>query len=231
MLIVGTEWLVEAAGCDAEALRDAERVRAVLARAVAELGLRVVGDVALHKFPGAGGVTGLVLLTESHLACHTYPEFGVATFNLYCCRARPRWAWEERLAEMLGAARVSVRVVERRAEVDATNEAADVSLEVGGAGLEGSVVRIEETEAPLAFASEAGGPRDGFASGELPRVRRGRSTSRRARPSSSCASTATRSWRAPTAGSKTWARWPTWSSPARRSKWACAASTAARPSS
>jgi S-adenosylmethionine decarboxylase len=158
MLIVGTEWLVEAAGCEAEALRDPERVRAVLARAVAELDLRVVGDLTLHKFPGAGGVTGLVLLTESHLACHTYPEFEVATFNLYCCRTRPRWAWEERLTEMLGAARVSVRVVERRVEVDATNEAADVmKLEVGGVRLEESGARLEETQASLALATEVGG--------------------------------------------------------------------------
>ena len=157
MLIVGTEWLVEAAGCEAEALRDPERVRAVLERAVAELDLRVVGELALHKFAGAGGVTGLMLLTESHLACHTYPEFEVATFNLYCCRARPRWAWEERLAEMLGAARVAVRVVERRVEADASNEAAGVSLEVGGARLEESSVRLEETEAPRAHATEFGG--------------------------------------------------------------------------
>ena len=62
-----------------------------------------------------GGVTGLALLSESHLACHTYPEFGVATFNLYCCRARPRWNWEAVLAEMLGATSVTVRVLERRA--------------------------------------------------------------------------------------------------------------------
>ncbi|HEX7174068.1 MAG TPA: S-adenosylmethionine decarboxylase [Pyrinomonadaceae bacterium] len=150
MLIVGTEWLVEAAGCDAARLRDPERVRAVLERAVAELDLRVVGDVALHKFPGAGGVTGLMLLTESHLACHTYPEFEVATFNLYCCRTRPRWAWEERLTEMLGAARVSVRVIERRVEVDAGDETAGVSLEECG-------VRLEETEASLALATEVGG--------------------------------------------------------------------------
>ena len=116
MLIVGTEWLIEAAGCDAEALRDVGRLGEVFARAMRELGLSAVGAPAWHKFPGAGGVTGLLMLTESHLACHTYPEFGVATFNLYCCRARPRWAWEERLAEMLGASEVSVRSVERRVE-------------------------------------------------------------------------------------------------------------------
>ncbi|MGH9901502.1 MAG: adenosylmethionine decarboxylase [Pyrinomonadaceae bacterium] len=113
MLIVGTEWLIDAAGCRAEALGDVETLRAVFRRAVAELDLRVVGEAQWHKFPPPGGVTGLALLSESHLACHTYPEFGVATFNLYCCRARPAWPWAERLGEMLGATRVTVRVVER----------------------------------------------------------------------------------------------------------------------
>ena len=113
MLTVGTEWLVEASGCDAGALGDVERLGEVFARAVEELGLRVVGRPVWHKFPGPGGVAGLALLTESHLACHTYPEFGVATFNLYCCRERAEWPWGERLREMLGAAEVSVRSLSR----------------------------------------------------------------------------------------------------------------------
>jgi S-adenosylmethionine decarboxylase len=110
---VGTEWLIEATGCDAAALSDAARLREVFARAVEELNLQVVGEAMWHKFPAPGGVTGLALLTESHLACHTYPEYGLATFNLYCCRERPAWPWAERLREMLGAAEVNVRCVER----------------------------------------------------------------------------------------------------------------------
>jgi S-adenosylmethionine decarboxylase len=113
MLTVGTEWLIEASGCDDARLRDVTALRAVFERAVFELALRVVGEQLWHKFPGEGGVTGLVMLSESHLACHTYPEFRVATFNLYCCRERPAWAWEERLREMLGAEDVSVRGVSR----------------------------------------------------------------------------------------------------------------------
>src|SRR5918998_6974702 len=109
MLTVGTEWLIEASGCDAEALRDVGRLRSVFARAIEELGLRVVGEQLWHKFPGEGGATGLAMLTESHLACHTYPEFGVAAFNLYCCRERPAWAWDARLRELLGASEVRVR--------------------------------------------------------------------------------------------------------------------------
>jgi len=78
-----------------------------------ELNLQVVGEMLWHQFPEPGGVTGLALLSESHLACHTYPEYGVATFNLYCCRARPEWPWAERLSEMLGARAVKVQAVER----------------------------------------------------------------------------------------------------------------------
>ncbi|HYO62944.1 MAG TPA: S-adenosylmethionine decarboxylase [Pyrinomonadaceae bacterium] len=137
MLIVGTEWVVDAEGCRAEALADVCALEEVFRRVVAELDLRVVGEARWEKFAGPGGVTGLALLTESHLACHTYPEFGVATFNLYCCRARPRWPWEERLAEMLGATRVTVRVVERRAEAtagaDAVSSSSDSSARTGGA--------------------------------------------------------------------------------------------------
>ena len=113
MLTVGTEWLIEASGCDAETLRDAGALRAVFARAIRELDLRVIGEAHWHEFPGEGGVTGLAMLTESHLACHTYPEFGVATFNLYCCRERATWPWEERLREMLGASCVRVRHLPR----------------------------------------------------------------------------------------------------------------------
>jgi S-adenosylmethionine decarboxylase len=110
---VGTEWLVDAEGCPAELLSDAGAVRGVCRRVIAELDLHAVGDSVCHAFPPPGGITALYLLTESHLACHTYPECGVATFNLYCCRPRPRGAWEQWLRELLGARRVTVRMVPR----------------------------------------------------------------------------------------------------------------------
>ena len=87
---VGTEWLIDASGCQPEALRDPQALRSLCARVLRELELRVVGEGIWHLFPPPGGLTGLYLLTESHLTCHTYPEFGVVTFNLHCCRARPR---------------------------------------------------------------------------------------------------------------------------------------------
>jgi S-adenosylmethionine decarboxylase len=112
-MIVGFEWIIDAAGCNPDDLRDVEKLRAVFAAVVSDLQLKTIGDGAWHKFGGEGGVTGLVMLTESHLACHTYPEHNSATFNLYCCRSRPEWNWEENLRRLVGAKKVTVKVIER----------------------------------------------------------------------------------------------------------------------
>ena len=112
-IIVGTEWLIEAKGCDARFLRDEETLRGVFSDVISDLGLKTLGKDVWHKFDGEGGVTGLVALTESHLACHTYPEHKIATFNLYCCRTRPEWDWDGNLREKLSAQSVSVTKIKR----------------------------------------------------------------------------------------------------------------------
>ena len=117
-MTLGTEWLIDASGCDADALADIERLRAVFNRVINDLDLHVVGEIAWATFPEPGGVSGLALLSESHLACHTYPEFGAATFNLYCCRNRASWPWEKMLQEMLGATEIHVRMFERMLHKD-----------------------------------------------------------------------------------------------------------------
>lgn len=115
-MTVGTEWLVDAHGCRAQALRDLAALRALLETVLRRLELRVVGEGQWHEFAGEGGVTGIYLLTESHLSCHTYPEHGIATLNLYTCRGRPELPWAEELRAALGAERVVVKVVARGAE-------------------------------------------------------------------------------------------------------------------
>lgn len=118
-MTMGTEWLIDARGCDAAALANLDRLRAVFDRVIRDLDLHVLGEIAWHQFDHPGGVSGLALLSESHLSCHTYPEFRAATFNLYCCRTRDSWSWETTLKEMLGATEVSVRVFERMLHEDA----------------------------------------------------------------------------------------------------------------
>jgi len=110
--MVGTEWLVEATGCSGDLLRDETALRSIFRQIIADLGLKTISEI-WHTFDGEGGVTGLVALTESHLTCHTYPEHLTATFNLYCCRTRPEWDWEENLKTTLGAESVTITKIER----------------------------------------------------------------------------------------------------------------------
>jgi S-adenosylmethionine decarboxylase len=111
----GLEWLVDARGCDAAALRDAVALGRVFSRAVEELGLHPLEAPRFHVFPAPGGVTGMLMLSESHLTCHSFPETGFVAFNLYCCRPRPEWDWAARLRELVGARDVQVRRVMRPA--------------------------------------------------------------------------------------------------------------------
>ncbi len=81
-------------GCtgDAALLHDAKRLRACCEQAVAMSGLTAVATL-FHPFEPAGpglvaGVTGVVLLAESHLAVHTWPEHGGVTLDVYVCNAR-----------------------------------------------------------------------------------------------------------------------------------------------
>jgi S-adenosylmethionine decarboxylase len=108
----GTEWLVDASGCRHEALRSVDTFSGLFDRLVNDLGLHAVRPPLWHAFPG-GGLTGLLLLSETHLACHTFPERGFAALNLYCCRERQEWPWQEELARTLGAQHVAIRKMSR----------------------------------------------------------------------------------------------------------------------
>ena len=66
------------------AMNDPERLRTLCRRAVNEAGLQPVGEL-FHRFPAPGGVTGMVLLAESHVAVHTWPELAAVTLDVYVC--------------------------------------------------------------------------------------------------------------------------------------------------
>lgn len=109
----GVEWIVEAHGCLPGKLRDLAALQALFAALIEDLGLHTVGEIVWHQFPNTGGITGVALLSESHLACHTFPEHGSICLNLFSCRPRPRWDFEARLSQHLGAGDVRVRSVAR----------------------------------------------------------------------------------------------------------------------
>jgi S-adenosylmethionine decarboxylase len=88
-------------------------VRGLFERIITDLKLRPVGETQWHQFPQTSGITGLCLLAESHLTCHTFPEFGSLCLNLFCCVPRSEWDFTNRLREIVGAGSVTVRSVLR----------------------------------------------------------------------------------------------------------------------
>ncbi|MBM7118859.1 adenosylmethionine decarboxylase [Archangium primigenium] len=115
-MTTGQEWLVDVRGCMPERLKDARSLAALFEELVVLLDLRVIGQPQWHVFPEPGGVTGLALLAESHLALHTFPEHGFAALNVYCCRVRARPDFESLLARHLGATSCHVRELPRGGE-------------------------------------------------------------------------------------------------------------------
>jgi S-adenosylmethionine decarboxylase len=77
-------------GCSTElpAMTDPAALRSLCLGAVRDAALLPVGEL-FHTFPGSdgvkGGVTGVVLLAESHLAVHTWPELQSVTLDAYVC--------------------------------------------------------------------------------------------------------------------------------------------------
>lgn len=63
---------------------DPGALRALCMAAVHDAGLQPVGEL-FHRFPAPGGITGVVLLAESHLAVHTWPEIASVTLDVYVC--------------------------------------------------------------------------------------------------------------------------------------------------
>lgn len=115
-MIGGTEWMIDAYGCAPARLASLDEIEALLQLVVEQAGLNVVSRAA-HAFPSPGGVTAMYLLSESHLTIHTFPEAGLATINLYCCRPRPELDWSALCRRALGAAEVTVRRATRGAEL------------------------------------------------------------------------------------------------------------------
>ncbi len=98
----GTHWLIDCHGVDATLLADAARLRTLLRDAAESAGARILFD-HFHAFAHDGsaqaGVTGVVLLAESHATIHTWPETGFAAIDLFLCGATDperAVAWIER---------------------------------------------------------------------------------------------------------------------------------------
>jgi S-adenosylmethionine decarboxylase len=108
----GLHVLADMHGVDAALLSDAGQIDALLRRAATAAGAHILHS-HFHNFGTGMGVTGVLLLAESHISIHTWPETGFAAADIFMCgAAQPERALEV-IDEALRPLDRNVRIVER----------------------------------------------------------------------------------------------------------------------
>lgn len=112
MNALGHQLLLELKDCDKDALNDVNLLKEALVTAASECGATVLGE-SFHQF-SPQGVSGVVVIAESHLVIHTWPEYGYAAVDIFTCgdAVKPEKA-AELLVEKLGTSSHSVIKMQR----------------------------------------------------------------------------------------------------------------------
>lgn len=112
MQSLGRHVLAEVYGCRFEVLNDVHLVEDIMVSAALEAGAEV-RELVFHKF-SPQGVSGVVVISESHLAIHTWPELGYAAVDVFTCGEKVNpWDACNYLAEHFGAEYVNASEVQR----------------------------------------------------------------------------------------------------------------------
>lgn len=108
----GRHLLADFYGVADSMLKDAAALEKLLTGAAIQAGAHVLFS-HFHAFGDEGGVTGVVLLAESHISIHTWPEEGFAAADVFMCgEARPERALDV-IRGALKAERCEMHAMER----------------------------------------------------------------------------------------------------------------------
>jgi S-adenosylmethionine decarboxylase len=80
---LGRHLLLELNDCNRKALNDTDLIRDVMVKAAIDCGAVVLGHQFHHFNPQ--GVSGVVVIAESHISIHTWPEYGYAAVDVFTC--------------------------------------------------------------------------------------------------------------------------------------------------
>ena len=101
---LGRHILIEYYNCDREILKDHELIEKFMCEAAERANATIVTS-CFHRF-NPWGVSGAVIIQESHLTIHTWPEYGYASVDLYTCGDTVnRWDGFDYLEDVLRAER------------------------------------------------------------------------------------------------------------------------------
>lgn len=108
---LGTHLVIDAWQCPTDLLNDPERIRSAILEAVSAGGATLI-DFCVHQF-SPHGVTATATLAESHIAIHTWPEYGYFAADLFFCGSGDPQKAVEFLEVALEAKRVKRREFKR----------------------------------------------------------------------------------------------------------------------
>ena len=108
--------LLDLYGCNEAILKDEARLKTALV-AAAQAAEATILTEHFHTFGGAGGVTGVLLLAESHISIHTWPEHRFAAIDAFICGGMKLEKVKEILCSELAAERVDWTVVNRGSDL------------------------------------------------------------------------------------------------------------------
>jgi S-adenosylmethionine decarboxylase len=80
---IGHHYIVEASGCNPKIIGSVQKVQEILVKA-AEIAGAKVWAISFSKFPPSG-VSGVVVISESHISTHTWPEMRYCALDIYTC--------------------------------------------------------------------------------------------------------------------------------------------------
>jgi len=83
MRSLGQQIIAEFYDCNRASLNDVDFIRAAMLYAAEKAGAMIVTETFHHFSPH--GVSGAVIIAESHLSIHTWPEYGYAAVDLFTC--------------------------------------------------------------------------------------------------------------------------------------------------
>jgi S-adenosylmethionine decarboxylase len=122
---LGRHYIAELFDCDREILDDREAIDRSM-RSAAVAARATIIDAVFHRF-SPQGVSGVVVIAESHLSIHTWPEYGYAAVDIFTCgeECRPEDGLDL-LGIALGAKRRDIRLIERGHAADVLGAGSDV---------------------------------------------------------------------------------------------------------
>lgn len=111
MSALGNHILVEFMRCEPEIMNDVSRIEQDMVEAARKAGATVINSTFHHFSPY--GVSGVVVIEESHLAIHTWPEYGYAAVDLFTCGEMDAWISFDYLKECFKSASYSAIEMKR----------------------------------------------------------------------------------------------------------------------